>query len=209
MTRAALVLLAAAASGGCASDLGSADPVPGHEARAVLRPGGAAVEAEWPDAYRRGAVFAVRLPAAAWPPPAGTAAAPSPEADGSQLAGLSILVVEDEADTRQLLEQLLTRHGARVACAANAEAALARLGQDLPDILLCDIAMPGEDGCALIRKVRSCGGELGSVPAIALTALAGAQDRARALQAGFQAYLTKPIEPPQILDALRALVGRS
>jgi PAS domain S-box-containing protein len=157
----------------------------------------------------RGATFTVRLPAAAWPPPGQDAPAPRTGPDSHRLDGLSILVVEDEADARQLLEQLLTRYGAQVAVAADADEALARLGQDVPDLLLCDIALPGEDGCSLLRKVRARGGKLGAVPAAALTALAREEDRVRALTAGFQLYLTKPIEPVQILEALRALVGRN
>jgi len=155
----------------------------------------------------RGSTFIVRLPAAAWPPP--EQAASRAEADSRRLDGLSILVVEDDADTRRLIERLLARFGARVTSVADAAQAWASLEQSVPDLLLCDIALPGEDGCALIRKVRSRGGKLGSVPAAALTVLAREEDRARALKAGFQTYLTKPIEPLQILEALRPLVGRS
>jgi PAS domain S-box-containing protein len=156
-----------------------------------------------------GALFTVRLPAAAWPPTEpekDTDAPPLPE--NRALEGLRILVVEDDTDARKLLVQLLTRYGARVAGAADAEAALASLEKDVPDVMLCDLAMPGEDGCSLIRKVRSRGGKLGSVPAAALTALTRKEDRTRALAAGFQTFLTKPIEPPQIIDVMRALTGR-
>jgi PAS domain S-box-containing protein len=156
----------------------------------------------------RGSVFTVRLPAVPWPPPGQPEAAPAARPASLALDGLKILVVEDEADARQLLEQLLRRYGARVASAADAAEALASLEKDVPDLLLCDIAMPGEDGCSLLRKVRSRGGRLGAVPAAALSALAKEDDRRRALDAGFQVYLTKPADPVQILEAVRALVGR-
>ncbi|MCX5794245.1 MAG: PAS domain S-box protein [Elusimicrobia bacterium] len=155
-----------------------------------------------------GAAFTVRLPAAALPPEGQAAPAPPAAPDAHSLGGLDVLLVEDDPDTRRLLEQLLARYGARVASAADAEAALASLERSVPDLLLCDIALPREDGCALIREVRRRGGKLGSMPAAALTALAREEDRARALAAGFQAYLTKPIEPLRILEALRALAGR-
>jgi CheY-like chemotaxis protein len=107
-----------------------------------------------------------------------------------------------------MLQQLLSRCGARVKTAADAAAAWTSLEQSIPDLMLCDIAMPGEDGCAFIRKVRGAGGKLGSVPAAAWTALAQEENRARALKAGFQAYLTKPLDTPRIIAALRELVGR-
>ena len=156
----------------------------------------------------RGAVFTVRLPAAAWPPSARVPDALAPAAGEQGLRGLSILVVEDDPDGRLLLEQTLSRFGARVAAAADAAQALARLGGQTPDLLLCDIALRGEDGCALMRKLRARGGALASVPAVAFTALAGGDDRARALAAGFQLYLVKPLDPGQLLDALLALLGR-
>jgi PAS domain S-box-containing protein len=157
----------------------------------------------------RGSVFTVRLPAIPWPPPGQAAAAPAPRPGSLSLDGLKILVVEDEADARLLLVQLLKRYGAQAAGAADAKEALESLERDVPDLLLCDIAMPGEDGCSLLRQVRSRGGKLGSVPAAALTALAREDDRLRVMEAGFQVYLAKPADPVQILEAVRALVGRS
>ncbi len=156
----------------------------------------------------RGAIFTVRLPAVTWPPLGQAARATRSAPDRSILEGINILVVEDEADARQLLQQLLSRFGALVTNVADAAEAWASLERSVPDLLLCDIALPGEDGCALIRKVRSRGGKLGALPAAALTAMAQETDRARALKAGFQVYLTKPIEPPQLLETVRALVGR-
>ncbi|MBI5240158.1 MAG: PAS domain S-box protein [Elusimicrobia bacterium] len=157
-----------------------------------------------------GAVFTVRLPATAWPPEGEEGAASSQAQPASHtLAGLDILVVEDEADARQLLVQVLSRCGARVRSAADAQAAMASLDQAAePDLLLFDIALPGEDGCTLLRRVRDRGGKLRSVPAAALTAMAQEEDRLRALEAGFQLYLTKPAEPAQIVEALRVLAGR-
>jgi len=155
----------------------------------------------------RGASFSVRLPAAPLPA-VEPSAAPRPAPDSRALEGLSVLVVEDEGDMRRLLEQLLSRYGARVEMAADAAEAWASLERSVPDALLCDISMPGEDGYALISKLRSRGGTLGAVPTAALTGLAREEDRDRALAAGFQTFLTKPIEPLQILEAIQALVGR-
>jgi PAS domain S-box-containing protein len=156
----------------------------------------------------RGAILTVRLPAAAWPPPGRAVPESQTEPDAHSLDGLNVLVVEDEVDMRRLLNQLLSRFGARVTTAADASEAWASLEKSVPDLMLCDIAMPGEDGCALINKVRNAGGKLGLLPSAALTALAREEDRARALKAGFQAYLVKPMELPQLLEAVRALVGR-
>ena len=155
-----------------------------------------------------GAAFTVRLPAAAWPPAGAAPAGPEPGLEGRPLRGLRVLVVEDDADTRQVLVQLLVLYGAEVSSAVDAAEALSRLRQDVPDVLLCDIALPGEDGCALIRKVRASGGRLAAVPAAALTALSREEDRARALAAGFQLFLTKPPELSDILDAVLTLAGR-
>ncbi|MDD5629068.1 MAG: response regulator [Elusimicrobia bacterium] len=155
-----------------------------------------------------GATFTVRLPAPALQDAPEPAAEPAPAPGAGGLEGLSVLVVEDEPDALRMLQQVLESRGVRVRTAADAESAWSSLQQETPDLILCDIALPGEDGCSLLRRVRSRGGAPGAVPAAALSALAREADRSRALEAGFQSYLTKPIEPPQILEAVRALARR-
>jgi signal transduction histidine kinase/ActR/RegA family two-component response regulator len=155
----------------------------------------------------RGATFTVRLPVAVWPPAGPLDPAVGRAARGCSLEGLSVLVVEDEAGTRRMLQLVLESCGGRVNAVCDAESAWLSLQKDLPDVILCDIALPGEDGCALMRRVRSRGGALAAVPAAALTALAREEDRLRALKAGFQCCLAKPLEPPFILAALRDLAA--
>jgi CheY-like chemotaxis protein len=126
------------------------------------------------------------------------------------LAGLRILVVDDEADTRGLLRELLERCGSEVTTAESASAALEAIGRSRPDVLISDIGMPEEDGYSLIRKVRAAEGSSGErIPAIALTAYARAEDRVRALSAGFQVHVPKPIEPVELIVVVASLTGRT
>ena len=123
----------------------------------------------------------------------------------SALDGLSVLVVEDDADARELLRTMLTQHGAHVVLAASGEEALDRLIPDRPDVMVCDIGMPRMDGYEVIAAVRrrpASGG--GSTAAIALTAFARSEDRVRALQAGFDMHLSKPIETLELVMSIRA-----
>ena len=156
-----------------------------------------------------GATFTVTLPAPAAVAPAPGAAAPAaetpPAAEHGELAGVRVLFVEDEDDTRAVVGALLAAAGARVRAVSSAAEALAVLRRWTPHVLVSDIAMPGEDGYALLRKVRALAPEEGGlVPAVALTAYAGAEDRRRALAAGFQEHVAKPFDPP----ALAAVVAR-
>ena len=123
-----------------------------------------------------------------------------------KLKNLRILVVEDDLDTQELLKTVLERHGAEVVAVDSAAGALAELRRANPDVIISDIAMAGENGYELIRKVRSLGpAEGGHIPAIALTAYAGMADRRRALLAGFQTHLSKPVEPDDLLTVILSL----
>ncbi|HWM90556.1 MAG TPA: response regulator [Thermoanaerobaculia bacterium] len=125
------------------------------------------------------------------------------------LSGLYVLVMDDEADTRELLVTALEHCGARVTAVPSVPAALAALDLALPDVLISDIGVPGEDGYSLIRKVRARGAEHGgNVPAAALTAYARSEDRIRALSAGFQTHLAKPIDPAELVATIASLAGR-
>jgi signal transduction histidine kinase/DNA-binding response OmpR family regulator len=111
------------------------------------------------------------------------------------LEGLRILIVDDEADSRELITTILTGCGSEVRCSESAAEALDALREWKPDLLVSDIGMPGEDGYSLIRKLRKLKSKRArETPAVALTAYASNEDRARALAAGFQAHLAKPIE---------------
>ena len=122
------------------------------------------------------------------------------------LQGISVLLVDDQADVLELVRRLLVECGAEVRVAASGAAALVLLGEAQPDILLSDIGMPGMDGYELIAQVR---GDLAlsaaALPAVALTAFTRLQDRARALEAGYQAHLEKPIEPTLLIQTVRKL----
>jgi CheY-like chemotaxis protein len=124
------------------------------------------------------------------------------------LSGLRVLVVDDESETREVLSALLVRYGAEVETCGSASEAFEKLQMWGPAILLSDIAMPGEDGYALINKVRSLEPERGGqVPAVALTALAGADDSNRAVSAGFHVHLPKPVDPFRLIKVITELTA--
>ena len=137
-------------------------------------------------------------------PPSAETAAPR---TAVSLAGSSVLVVEDEADTREALALILAQAGATVTSTSTAAQALDAVAAARPDILLCDIGLPTEDGYVLIRKLRALTAEQGgATPAVALSAFAQATDRARAIAAGFDTHVAKPIDPDRLLRTLaRAL----
>ena len=122
------------------------------------------------------------------------------------LSDRRILVVEDDLDTQELLATVLRRHGATVTAVVSVEGALAELEREQPDVIISDIGMTGENGYELIRKVRARSPEEGGrIPAIALTAYAGVADRRRALLAGFQTHLAKPVEPDDLVAVILSL----
>lgn len=153
----------------------------------------------------RGATFTLRLPlheGAEPAPPAQARLRAGPE----DLAGASIVVVDDEPDARDLLRRVLEESGARVHAAASAEEALALVQRERPDVLVSDIGMPDVDGYELLRRVRRLPPEEGgTLPAIALTAFARPEDRQRALDAGFAAHLSKPMNPAEVTAAVGRL----
>jgi signal transduction histidine kinase len=126
------------------------------------------------------------------------------------LSGVEVLVVEDEPETRELLVAVLAQCGAAVKAAASASGAMETLQHWRPDVLISDIGMPGEDGYELIKKIRTREGEADRrIPAVALTAYARAEDRVRALSAGFQFYVPKPVEPTELAAVVASLAGRA
>ena len=124
------------------------------------------------------------------------------------LRGYRLLVVEDEADALEMVSKMLSRCEAEVKRAASAVEALRVLQAWRPDVLVSDIEMPGEDGYLLIRKVRAAGNGGAPIPAVALTAHARAEDRIRALAAGFNAHVAKPVEPQELVTVIASLARR-
>jgi CheY-like chemotaxis protein len=130
-------------------------------------------------------------------------------AHSPSLEGLRLLVVDDERDFRELVSVMLGRYGAVVKAAASAGEALVAVETWKPDVLVADIGMRDEDGYGLIRKVRALSSERGgSTPALALTAYTRTEDRLRALSAGYQIHLAKPITGPELATAVANLAGR-
>jgi signal transduction histidine kinase len=164
---------------------------------------GGTVRAESPG-IDRGATFTVRLPIER----AGDGAADhgAPIADPTELDGVRVLLVDDQAPEREALSSVLERCHAQVTAVASAAEAMDAIDRSPLDVLVSDLAMPGEDGYALIRKVRARGPrEGGGIPAAAITARAGERDRFRAFAEGFQAYLAKPVSPTELAATVRSL----
>jgi len=160
----------------------------------------------------RGSTFTVKLPLLVSSSPVVVPAKSGEEraARTPALDGITVLVVDDEEDAREAMAVLLGQAGARVISAAGAAEAIDTLDRERPDVLLSDIAMPGEDGYALIRRVRSRSGEAGGrIPAAALTAYATLDDRAKAIRAGFDEHIPKPVDPTRLIGAVALLVDAS
>ena len=158
-----------------------------------------------------GSTFTVRLPISkpkTIAPPHPMAALPKD--DTRKLVGLGILVIDDEPDAREILEEILTQSGATVKLAADAGEALRILSDYVPDLIISDLAMPGEDGLSLMRKIRArTPDRVASAPAIALTAYTRTEDRIQALNAGFQLHVPKPIDPIELVATVASLAGRT
>ena len=129
-----------------------------------------------------------------------------PHMEQITLPGVKILVIDDEEDARGLIHQVLTRYEAEVLCAASAAEALEILKSQTPDVIVSDIGMPEKDGYQFIREVRNLGAARGgNIPAIALTAFARPEDRMKAMIAGYQTHLPKPVEAHELIATVRTL----
>jgi CheY-like chemotaxis protein len=158
----------------------------------------------------QGSTFIVRLPLMAGASPA-THGSLAPLAAfaplmAPRLDGIRVLVVDDDASTRELLTEALGTTGARVTAADSARYALERLRADGADVIVSDIAMPGEDGFWFMKHVRALPGKLGRTPAIALTALARTEDRTRVMEAGFHMHLAKPVPLGELQAGVASLL---
>lgn len=138
--------------------------------------------------------------------------APGPtelESPDDALDGLRVLVVDDEPDARALIQRVLSGCRAEVRVAGSVAEALVVLARFRPHVLVSDIGMPNEDGYDLIRQVRSGGRTAAQMPAVALTAFARSEDRKRALLAGFQTHVAKPVDPQELVAVVASLAGRT
>ena len=175
---------------------------------------GGAVEAH-SDGEGRGATFVVLLPAAAddrvpAESPAPPAVASVALANAVRLDGLRVLVTDNERDALVLTETILSSAGATVRTCESAADAFALLGDWRPDVLLSDIEMPGEDGYSLMRRIRALAPDQGgNVPAIALSAYGRPHDRERAVSAGFNMHVPKPVDPGELTAIVAGLAGRA
>jgi CheY-like chemotaxis protein len=165
----------------------------------------------------QGSVFTVRFPLATGKsaPDVHSQSASQTENNGLPpgfsdiLKGLRILVVDDEADSRELITAILSRCGSEVKCSESAAAAINDVRNWKPDLLVSDIGMPNEDGYALIGKLRRLKSKkVREMPAVALTAYATVEDRTRALSSGFQLHVPKPIDPEVLVRSLASAAGR-
>jgi signal transduction histidine kinase/ActR/RegA family two-component response regulator len=162
----------------------------------------------------RGSRFTVRFPPMRTRSAAAVAQAPSPPATTtttrSSLHGLRILAVDDEADIRTMVRTLLEQHGADVMAVASPQEALDAVSGWKPDLLVSDIGMPGPDGYDLIRRLRELErGQTRHTPAIALTTHVSIDERLRALTAGYQMFVPKPVEPSELIAIIEDLTGRA
>ena len=179
--------------------------------RSIVEMHGGTIRAE-SEGPGRGATFHVALPLR--PANAGTpairstsVARPRSLLDGAVLAGRRILAVDDEPDAREVICGVLGDRGADVRTVDNASAAVRTVADWRPDVLLADIGLPSTDGYALIRQVRALPPDRGGdTPAAALTAYARVEDRVRALAAGFQVHVAKPIDPAELVAIVAELI---
>jgi signal transduction histidine kinase len=157
----------------------------------------------------QGATFTVILPIAAAAADAAFGQGISAAGGGERLDGVRVLVIEDDDDTRDLIAVVLRQTGAVPFVAANAHDGVGMAAQVRPDVLVCDLAMPDKDGLVVVREIKSWAAEAGVIlPALALSAYARPEDRDRALAAGFDFYLAKPVDPSELVRAVARLVRR-
>lgn len=170
------------------------------------------------DGKDKGALFEILLPcvapvreqepAAIHPPIAPPAVEKRAAKDCAKLRGIKVLVVDDEADARLMMRRFLEGYKAVVFTSGSAAEALDVIKREKLDVVVSDIGMPEKDGYELIRDLRSLGNGQSQIPAIALTAYARTEDRIKAINAGFQLHLAKPVEPAELLTVVASVAGR-
>ncbi|MGZ3424831.1 MAG: response regulator, partial [Polyangiales bacterium] len=164
------------------------------------------------EGIRKGATFTLRLPAARIPTPVSPHPAVSSPSQQvlPRLDGLSVLVVDDEADTCELLREIFEAQGIAVTSATSSAEGFEAFRRVRPDVVVTDIGMPGEDGYGLLHRIRALSPEDGGrTPTVALTAFARGEDRTRALLAGFRAHVPKPIDTAELVAVVASLAPAS
>ena len=165
----------------------------------------------------KGSTFLISLPVTAIHPehadaervhPRSAVASSPTEVRGISLRGVKVLVVDDEADARAMVQRVLRTAGADVMMAASAAEALQVIETCPLDVLVSDVGLPGEDGYELIRKVRMLGGGAGRLRAVALTAFARLEDRTKAMLSGYQMHLAKPVDARELIVTVGTLAGK-
>ncbi len=163
------------------------------------------------DGIGRGATFAIELPRATSSArdsnptstlETATGTAPAPLIDQTRLAGVRVLVVDDNEDARLLAATLLETNGATVVVAESAAEGLATVAREAPDVILSDLAMPGQDGLSFVAKLRTLPPPWGQIPAVAITACARAEDADAAMAAGYDDFLSKPVAPSTLVSTI-------
>ncbi len=161
----------------------------------------------------KGSRFVVRLPTRSGLAKGGAGeetTAPPVAVSSTMLAGIRLLVVDDEPGARELIANVLQGYGAEVSLADSGQAALTKIFEQRPHVLIADLGMPGMDGYGLIEQVRALDPDFGGqTPAIAVTGYASPVDRLRALQAGYQNHVAKPVEPHELAIVIASLTGHS
>jgi PAS domain S-box-containing protein len=162
----------------------------------------------------RGTTVTVELPLSVIHRSAGERSYPDTSSSGAlthaaELSGLTVLIVDDQLDARELVQRVLEDCGAKAVTASSVSEGLSLVEVHRPDVLVTDIGMPGIDGFELLRRIRALGSERGGrVPAIALTAFARSEDRTRALRAGFVVHVSKPVDPAELVATVASVAGR-
>jgi CheY-like chemotaxis protein/two-component sensor histidine kinase len=173
---------------------------------------GGTIEA-WSDGEGKGSSFKVLLPVPAVSPRESDTVFPAFESRKAMLAGVRALVVDDEDDARELVKTVIAQYGAEVVASRSAGEAFTLITttpeRTRPDVVVADLSMPDEDGYSLLRRVREWEREHGRfTPAVALTAYGRSEDRKRALTAGFQMHVAKPVEPDELAVVIAGIVKR-
>jgi CheY-like chemotaxis protein len=128
------------------------------------------------------------------------------DGDRAEFDGVRVLVVDDDADSREMLAMVLERSGARVAMAESAADAIVAFQRQHPHVLLLDLGLPDEDGFGLLKKLRALASAGEEIPAIALTGYGSSEDREQTRSGGFQAHLVKPVALTDVLDSVARIL---
>jgi PAS domain S-box-containing protein len=172
-----------------------------------MHAGSVSASSDGPD---NGSVFTVVLPLAPVGEAGEKSTADNPVPSAPLLANVTVMVVDDELDARELVQRLLEDAGATVSACSTAQSALRTIEAGLvPDVIVSDVGMPDQDGYDFMKQIRGMGAPISLVPAAALTALARVADRRRALMAGYQTHLAKPVDPTELVATVATLAGRT